>query len=72
MTLGNWFSISRKGGKGGGGLVYIYTQSMKQHGCLGLVVKSLNKIISPALSAMALGNSHLDMFRERHGSGVIK
>jgi len=52
--------------------VGIYTQSMKQHGCLGLVVKSLNKIISPTLSAMALGNIHLDMFGERHGSGVIK
>jgi len=26
MSLGDWFSVSRKGGTGGGGLVYAYTQ----------------------------------------------
>ena len=25
ISLGGWFSVSRKGGTGGGGLVYIYT-----------------------------------------------
>jgi len=31
-SLGDWFSVSRKNGTGGGGLVY--PKEWKQHGCV--------------------------------------
>jgi len=37
MSLGDWFSVSRKGGTGGGGLVYT-PKEQKQHGVPGLAV----------------------------------
>ena len=33
ISLGGWFSVSRKGGTGGGGLVYT-PKGGKQHGCV--------------------------------------
>jgi len=33
ISLGDWFSVSRKGGTGGGGLVYT-PKGWKQHGCV--------------------------------------
>jgi len=39
ISLGDWFSVSRKGGTGGGGLV-LYTQRVKTVWlCVGLAVK---------------------------------
>jgi len=35
IFLGDWLSVSRKGGTGGGGLVYTCTpKGWKQHGCV--------------------------------------
>jgi len=39
ISLGDWFSVSRKGGTGGGGLVYVYSQRVKTALlCVGLAV----------------------------------
>ena len=58
LSLGDWFSMSRKGRTGGGGLVYIYmyTQRVKTAWlCVGLAVKSFSRVIAQ----MVLENSHL-------------
>jgi len=50
MSLGNWFCMSRKGGKGGGGLVH--PESENSMAMYGLAVKILSRAISLILSAI--------------------
>ena len=45
MSLRGWFSVSRKGGTGGDGLVYA-PKGWKQQGlCVGLAIESLSRVI---------------------------
>jgi len=54
ISLGDCFSVSRKGSTGGGGLVYI-PKSETAWLCVGLAVKSLSRVIAQ----IVLENSHL-------------
>ena len=46
ISLGDWFSVSRKGGTGGGGLVYT-PKGWKQHGCVWVgCKKSLSRVMT--------------------------
>ena len=44
MSLENWFSVSRKGGTGGGGLEYT-PKGENRRAVVGLAVKSLSRVM---------------------------